>query len=116
MNDDGVIIFTLQIENDGLKKELMIRDGVIRKLENDCETLRRVIEKLEKEIREYDIEEKEFFKPREHLIYVSPIQKYPDVIPKEYNKKINIYFNINYVINIKLIKRNQDSTIFLTIE
>ena len=57
MNDDGVIIFTLQIENDGLKKELMIRDGVIRKLENDCETLRRVIEKLEKEIKR-DVEEK----------------------------------------------------------
>ncbi|ARF09544.1 XRN 5'-3' exonuclease [Indivirus ILV1] len=53
------------------------------------------IEKLEKEIREYDVEEKEFFKPNEHLVYVSPIQKYPDVIPKEYNKKINKIDKIN---------------------
>lgn len=61
------------------------------------------IEKVHKNINKYQIQFKDFFKEQEHLIYVSPIQSYPDVIPSEYTKKLKNKEFQEYYINISEI-------------
>ena len=57
------------------------------------------IEELEKQVNEYDVLEKDFFKPKEHLMYVSPIQKYPEIVPKEYKKVKLDSIDIDRIVN-----------------
>lgn len=43
---------------------------------------------LQKGLKKYEVDEKDYFKPSEHLMYVSAITEYPEIIPKEYQGKI----------------------------
>lgn len=61
------------------------------------------IEKLEKQIRKYDVDLNDFFMQEEHLLYVSPIQKYPEIIPDKYKNKLN---KLNIDISIDKIVKN----------
>ena len=44
---------------------------------------------LQKGLEKYEVDEKDYFKPSEHLMYTSAITEYPEIIPKEYQGKIN---------------------------
>jgi len=44
------------------------------------------IDKLSKDISKYEVKTKDFFVEEEHLMYVSPIQSYPEIIPSKYKK------------------------------
>ena len=57
------------------------------------------IEKLNKEIIKYQVNLKDFFEPEEHLMYVSPISKFPEIIPNKYKKaKIN-QINVDKIVD-----------------
>ncbi|QKF94188.1 5'-3' exoribonuclease [Fadolivirus algeromassiliense] len=57
------------------------------------------LDKLQNNLHKYKVKESEYFKPQEHLMYVSPINSYKEIIPKEYkNKKINS-INIDSIVN-----------------
>lgn len=58
------------------------------------------LERVQKELNKYQVPFKDFFKEKEHLIYVSPIQSYPDIIPNEYIKKLKSKEFQEYNINI----------------
>lgn len=57
------------------------------------------LHKMQSELDKYKVVESSFFKPQEHLMYVSPIDSYKDIIPKNYkNKKIDA-IDINKITN-----------------
>jgi len=58
------------------------------------------LDQVQKELNKYQVPFKDFFKEKEHLIYVSPIQSYPDVIPSEYSKKLKSEQYKEYDVNI----------------
>lgn len=40
-------------------------------------------------LKKYEVDEKEYFEPSEHLMYTSPVLSYPDVIPDKYKNKLD---------------------------
>lgn len=46
------------------------------------------IKKIQKDLKRYQVPFKNYFKETEHLVYVSPINSYPDIVPNEYKKKL----------------------------
>jgi len=45
--------------------------------------------KLLKGINKYEVDPKDYFKPKEHLMYTSPVLSYPNIIPEEYKDKLD---------------------------
>lgn len=41
----------------------------------------------------------DFFKPKEHLMYVSPINSYPYIVPTEYKNKVKTTIDINRIVD-----------------
>lgn len=56
---------------------------------------------LQENLKKYEVNEKDYFKPTEHLMYVSAIQEYPEIIPNEYKNKVNKIktIDINKIVN-----------------
>jgi 5'-3' exonuclease len=61
------------------------------------------LEKIQEDLEKYKVDQKDFFKEKEHLIYVTPIKSYPEIIPKEYKEKINKPAFDKYIIDIHKI-------------
>jgi len=47
----------------------------------------------------YVVDSDNFFTPTEHLMYVSPIDIYPEVIPIKYKNKVNSTIDVNRIVN-----------------
>lgn len=57
------------------------------------------IDQLSKDISKYEVKTKDFFAEEEHLMYVSPLQSYPEIIPSKYKKVKLINIDINKITN-----------------
>lgn len=57
------------------------------------------LESVLKSLDKYIVEEKDFFKPKEHLMYVSPVTLHEYIIPNEYKNKVDNGIDINKIVN-----------------
>lgn len=61
--------------------------------------------KIQNKIKNYKVNPNKFFTPEEHLLYVSPILSYSEIIPEKYKDKINKLQELNFIVDADKITK-----------
>ena len=57
------------------------------------------IDKTINNLHKYKVDIEDFFLPQEHLMYVSPIDSYKDIVPSQYKNKIKSVIDIHKIVD-----------------